>query len=75
MQEIVHKIGPFEIRVGQKGAFMFKPALTGKARKFVSVPLGLDPKTLTQEALVKMYQEDIQGKARTAAYKKKRDPK
>jgi hypothetical protein len=54
---------------------MFKPARTGKARKFVSVPLGVDPKTLTQEALVKMYQEDIQGKARTAAYKKKRDPK
>lgn len=74
-QEVVHKIGPFEIRVGQKGAFMFKPALTGKARKFVSVPFGVDPKTLTQEALVKMYQEDIQGKARTAAYKKKRNPK
>jgi hypothetical protein len=55
--------------------FMFKPALTGKARKFVSIPTGVDPKTLTQEALVKMYQADIQGKARGQAFQKNRNAK
>ena len=69
---VSHTVGPFEIRTGQYGMFMFKPALTGKARKFVSIPSGVDPKTLTQEALVKMYQADIQGKARGQAFQKKR---
>ena len=74
-QEVVHKVGPFEIRSGPKGAFMFKTALTGKARKFVSIPSGVDPKTLTQEALVKMYQTDIQNKSRGAAFQKNREAK
>lgn len=68
-------VGPFEIRSGQYGPFMFKTALTGKARKFVKIPTGVDPKTLTQEALVKMYQTDIQGKARGQAFQKKREAK
>jgi DNA topoisomerase-1 len=72
---VSHIIGPFEIRSGQYGMFMFKPALTGKARKFVSIPTGVDPKTLTQEALVKMYQADIQGKARGQAFQKNRNAK
>jgi DNA topoisomerase-1 len=66
-------VGPFEIRTGQYGPFMFKPALTGKARKFVSIPTGVDPKTLTQEALVKMYQADIQNKSRGKAFQKNRE--
>ena len=74
-QTVSHTVGPFEIRTGQYGMFMFKPALTGKARKFVSIPTGVDPKTLTQEALVKMYQADIQGKARGQAFQKKREAK
>ena len=68
-------VGPFEIRTGPYGPFMFKTALTGKSRKFVSIPTGVDPKTLTQEALVKMYQADIQGKARGQAFQKSRDTK
>jgi DNA topoisomerase-1 len=72
---VSHTVGPFEIRTGQYGMYMFKPALTGKARKFVSIPTGVDPKTLTQEALVKMYQADIQGKARGQAFQKKREAK
>ena len=68
-------VGPFEIRTGPYGPFMFKTALTGKARKFVKIPTGVDPKTLTQEALVKMYQTDIQGKARGQAFQKKREAK
>jgi len=74
-QTVSHTVGPFEIRTGQYGMFMFKPALTGKSRKFVSIPAGVDPKTLTQEALVKMYQTDIQGKARGQAFQKKREAK
>jgi len=72
---VSHKVGPFEIRTGQYGMFMFKPALTGKARKFVSIPSGVDPKTLTQEALVKMYQADIQNKSRGQAFQKNRTAK
>ena len=68
-------VGPFEIRTGPYGPFMFKTALTGKSRKFVSIPSGVDPKTLTQEALVKMYQTDIQGKARGQAFQKNREAK
>jgi len=74
-QIVSHVVGPFEIRTGQYGMYMFKPALTGKARKFVSIPSGVDPKSLTQEALVKMYQADIQGKARGQAFQKKREAK
>jgi hypothetical protein len=74
-QSVSHTVGPFEIRTGQYGMFMFKPALTGKSRKFVSIPTGVDPKTLTQDALVKMYQADIQGKARGQAFQKKREAK
>lgn len=72
---VSHVMGPFEIRTGQYGMYMFKTALTGKARKFVSIPSGVDPKTLTQEALVKIYQADIQGKARGQAFQKKREAK
>ena len=68
-------VGPFEIRTGQYGPFMFKTALTGKARKFVKIPTGVDPKTLTQEALVKMYQADIQNKSRGQAFQKNRNAK
>jgi DNA topoisomerase-1 len=68
-------VGPFEIRTGPYGPFMFKTALTGKARKFVSLPSGVDLKTLTQEALVKIYQTDIQNKSRGQAFQKNRTAK
>jgi hypothetical protein len=54
---------------------MFKPELTGKSRKFVSLPTGLDPKSLTQEATIKLYQAGLKTKATAAAYKKKNDAK
>lgn len=70
-QAFIHKIGPFEFRNGPYGIFMFKPELTGKARKFVSLPTGVDPKVLTQEATVKLYQNGLKMKATAGAYKKK----
>jgi DNA topoisomerase-1 len=70
-QAFLHKIGPFEFRNGPYGVYMFKPELTGKARKFVSLPTGVNPKDLTQEATVKLYQAGLQFKAKASAYKKK----
>ena len=67
----LHTLGPFEFRTGPYGVFMFKKDLTGPARKFVNVPSGVDPKTLTQEAATKMYQTGLQQKAKGQAYKKK----
>lgn len=70
-QAVLHRIGPFEFRTGPYGVYMFKSDTTGAARKFVSLPSGIDPKTLTQEATVKLYQTGLKTKATAAAYKKK----
>jgi hypothetical protein len=51
---------------------MFKTDAKGTARKFVSVPSGLDPKAFTLEAATKIYQTGLQSKAKGAAYKKKK---
>ena len=70
-QSVLHRIGPFEFRTGQYGVYMFKSDTVGKARKFVSIPSGVDPKALTQEAAVKIYQAGLKTKATAGAYKKK----
>jgi topoisomerase IA-like protein len=70
-QAAVHTLGAFEFRTGPYGVFMFKKDLVGKARKFVSIPTGVDTKTLTQEAAIKMYQTGLQLKAKAQGYKKK----
>ena len=67
----LHTLGPFEFRTGPYGVFMFKKDLVGSARKFVPVPTAVDPKALTQEAAIKMYQTGLQQKAKGQAYKKK----
>lgn len=71
-QAFLHRLGPFEFRNGPYGVYMFKTDLTGKARKFVSLPTGVDPKSLTQEATIKLYQNGLKTKATAAAYKKKK---
>ena len=63
-QSILHTLGPFEFRNGPYGVYMFKKDQVGKARKFVSVPSGLDPKSLTEEAAVKIFQAGLQNKVR-----------
>ena len=50
---------------------MFKKDTIGKARKFVNVPSGVDPKSLTNEAAIKIYQTGLQAKAKGQAFKKK----
>lgn len=67
----VHSLGPFEFRNGPYGLFMFKKDLVGKARKFVSLPQGLDPKALTEAAAVKIYQTGLQTKAKAKNFGKK----
>jgi DNA topoisomerase-1 len=74
-QSFLHRLGPFEFRNGPYGVYMFKTDLTGKARKFVSLPSGVDPKSLTQEATVKIYQAGLKTKATAAAYKKNNSQK
>lgn len=61
----LHVLGDFEFRNGPYGIYMFKKTTTkGKKPQFVGLPEGLDPKTLTEEAAVRMYQTGIQQKAR-----------
>ena len=67
----LHTLGAFEFRTGPYGVFMFKKDLKGAARKFVNVPSGVDPKALTQEAAIKIYQTGLQQKAKGQAYRKK----
>jgi len=52
---------------------MFKKDLIGKARKFVGVPSGVDPKLLTQEAAIKIYQAGLIMKAKGKQFKKKNE--
>ena len=69
-QSLLHTIGPFEFRKGPYGVYMVKKDLGPKQKKFVSLPSGVDPKALTAEAAVKLYQTGLQRKATNAAYKK-----
>lgn len=70
-ESLLHTIGPFEFRKGPYGVYMVKKDLAPKMRKFVGLPSGVDPKSLTAEAAVKIYQNGLAQKARGAAFKKK----
>lgn len=65
---VLHTLGSFEFRTGPYGVYMFKKDVAAKARKFVSVPSGLDPKVLTLEAATRIYQNGLQAKAKAKAY-------
>lgn len=54
-QSVLHTVGSFEFRKGPYGVYMFKKEAGGKKPVFVSVPEGLDPKTLTLEAATRIY--------------------
>lgn len=69
-ESVLHTLGPFEFRRGEYGVYMFKKEGAAKARKFVGLPSGVDPKVLTQEAAMRIYQTGLQMKAKQAAYKK-----
>jgi DNA topoisomerase-1 len=67
---VLHTLGPFEFRRGPYGVYMFKKDIQQK--KFVGLPQALDPKALTLEAAIKIYQTGLQDKAKKAAYGKKK---
>ena len=68
---VVHTLGEFEFRNGQYGLFMFKKVTAkGKKPQFVGLPEGLDPKSLTEEAAIKLYQTGLQQKARARNFGK-----
>jgi DNA topoisomerase-1 len=70
----LHTLGPFEFRTSQYGVYFFKRDQVGKARKFVGLPSGVDPKTLTLEAATKLFQAGLQQKAKGSAFAKKKKP-
>jgi DNA topoisomerase-1 len=59
----LHSLGDFEFRQGQYGPFMYKKAAAGKKPQFVSLPEGLDPKSLTLEAAERIYTNGLQQKS------------
>ena len=58
--ETLHSIGDFVFKKGQYGTYMMKK-VTAKGKKpvFVSIPSGLDVKTLTEEATKKIYENGV----------------
>jgi DNA topoisomerase-1 len=70
-ESFLHTLGPFEFRRGPYGIYMFKTDIAAKNRKFVGIPSAVDPKTLTKEAAIRIYQTGLQQKAKQAAYKNK----
>jgi topoisomerase IA-like protein len=61
-------IGQFEVRDGQYGPYMFKHAITGPSRKFVSLPKTVDLETVNEAQLIAIYQHELQQKARSSTY-------
>ena len=61
------KLGPFEIRVGPYGPYMFK--MEAVKKQFVSVPAGVNIDTLTEAAAMAIFQAGLQANARKKAYK------
>jgi hypothetical protein len=62
-ENFLHRCGTFEFRNGPYGVYMFKTDQVGKARKFVGLPTGVDPKVLTLEAATKIFQTGLKAKA------------
>jgi len=55
----LHTLGDFIFRKGPHGPFMFKKGGTGRPQ-FVSLPEGLDPKSLTMEAATRIYKNGLE---------------
>lgn len=65
-ESVLHTLGGFEFRRGPYGMYMFKKDVAKK--QFVSIPAGIDPKALTVEAAIKIYQTGLQQKAKAKSY-------
>jgi DNA topoisomerase-1 len=67
-QEGTKTVGVYTIQTGPYGLYMFKSAVTGSSRKFVSVPAGLDLDSVTESDLMAIFQEGLKAKARSSGY-------
>jgi DNA topoisomerase-1 len=72
-ESVLHMLGPYEFRRGPYGVYMFKKDVTKK--QFVGLPAGVDPKSLTVEAAIKIYQTGLQTKAKAKSYNKSAEAK
>jgi DNA topoisomerase-1 len=65
------KFKEYEIRSGQYGPYIFKPAL--KNRQFVSIPKNINVDTLTENDVSALYKSGLEAKAKakTAPFKKR----
>jgi DNA topoisomerase-1 len=61
-----NSIGDFEIKQGPYGLYMYKKTSNGKKPTFVGLPEGIDPKTLTLEAVQRLYANGIEQKKSSA---------
>lgn len=66
--KVLRTVGQFEIRDGPYGPYMFKHALTGPARKFVSVPKHVNIQEVNEAQLIAIFQHELQNKARSGSY-------
>jgi DNA topoisomerase-1 len=66
-ESLIHTLGPYEFRKGPYGVYMMmKPAAKSKTKpQFISIPQGLDPKILTEEAAARIYKTGILQKKKT----------
>jgi DNA topoisomerase-1 len=72
-ENFLHRCGSFEFRNGPYGVYMFKTDQVGKARKFVGLPTGVDPKVLTLEAATKIFQTGLKAKATAKTFASKKN--
>lgn len=57
-----HTIGAYEFKKGPYGMYMYKKDNSKKKPAFVSIPDGLDPKVLTEEAAARIYKTGLENK-------------
>jgi DNA topoisomerase-1 len=63
----LRQVGAFEIRNGPYGPYMFKHAVKGPERKFVSVPPSISIETVTEQELQTIFQAGLQQKAHSGS--------
>lgn len=67
-KRVIKKIGDYEVHNGQYGPYIFKKSLAKK--RFVSVPKDVNPETLTEAQIEKIYVEGCEKKKRFPFKKK-----
>jgi DNA topoisomerase-1 len=60
-------VGQFEIRKGPYGLYMFKHAVKGPSRKFVSVPSSIQIETVSEQELDTVYKAGLEAKSHSGA--------